>query len=130
MARTTFAGSTTVTAGTEAAVLDVTVDRVQTFLLLEVTVQSVGDPSGELEARVFRGESPIAPLQATATLVTDEILLDAEAAYQKGDTLQVRVENTGASDRTVSVLARGVDTRELHAEGVGTYGFDEDDLPE
>jgi hypothetical protein len=111
-------------------VLDVTVDRVQTFLLLEVDVQAASDPSGELETRVFRGESPVAPLQDTATLVTDETLLDAEAPYQKGDTLQVRVENTGSTDRTVSVLARGVDSRDIHDGGVGTYGFDEDELPE
>jgi len=53
--------------------------------------------------------------------VTDDTRLAVEVAYQIGDTLRVVVENTGTSERDVSVLARGVSTASLDGSGYTTF---------
>lgn len=125
MARTSYAGFATVAAGTREDVLERTVERTQEFLLREVEVQSASSPNGTLETRVFAGDRPVAPQQGPATLVTEDTLLDAETAYQRGDTIRVLVENTGTSARDLSVIARGISTADLDGSGYTTF-FEDD----
>lgn len=121
MAQATYTGFAAVGAGSREAVLSKTVERTQEFLLREVEVQSASSPNGTLETRVFTGDRPVAPQQEPATLVTDDTRLAVEVAYQIGDTLRVVVENTGTSERDVSVLARGVSTSSLDGSGYTTF---------
>lgn len=125
MARTSYTGSADVAAGTTEAVLAVDVERVQSFLLEEVEIRSASSPNGTLEVRVFQGDRPVTPQQGTASLVTDNTELDAETGYARGDEIRVTVENTGASERTVSVVARGISSASVDGGGYTTYLDDE-----
>jgi len=90
--------------GTET-VLEVT--QGGTFNLERVTVFGEAGAQGGVEIQVFQGEAPVVPKQGVLALSPNYHPLPVERELGPGDELEVRWENTSATERSITVAASG-----------------------
>lgn len=82
----------------------------EAFEAEKLTIQTVGDPSGNIDVVLRDGQEQVAPDNGRLTLATDEVHLRAGNHYDVGDDITLFWETNGSwTQTTVVVLVDGVE---------------------
>jgi len=77
------------------------------FIVQRVSIFGESGASGAIELQVFEGESPVVPEQGTIALTPNYHPLPVNTELGVGDVVEARWQNTGGTDREVTVAVTG-----------------------